>query len=117
MQKAHEADKSAENDGMDIPKEIARRQERILPIKEAKLKIEQRAHERYEKEKKLYEEKMAKCKAKEEKTRPFTLLCHPKVEHSLIITPDSYSICRCFTLGERKLNTPGSIDSRKGSVI
>ena len=68
MQKAHEADKSAENDGMDIPKEIARRQERILPIKEAKLKIEQRAHERYEKEKKLYEEKMDKHKAKEEKT-------------------------------------------------
>jgi transposase len=68
MQKAHEADNSDENDGMDIPEEIARREERILAIKEAKLKIEQRANERYEKEKKLYEEKMDKRKAKEEKT-------------------------------------------------
>ena len=68
MQKAHEEDNSDENDGMDIPEEIARREERILAIKEAKLKIEQRANERYEKEKKLYEEKMDKRKAKEEKT-------------------------------------------------
>ena len=68
MQKAHEADNSDENDGMDIPQEIARREERIAVIKEAKRNIEQRAKARYEKEKKLYDEKMAKRKAKEEKT-------------------------------------------------
>jgi hypothetical protein len=68
MQKAKEADHSDENDGMDIPEEIARREERIAVIKEAKRNIEQRAKERYEKEKKLYDEKMAKRKAKEEKT-------------------------------------------------
>jgi len=68
MQKAHEADNSDENDGMDIPQEIIRREDRISVIKEAKIKIQQRAKERYEKEKKLYDEKMAKRKAKEEKT-------------------------------------------------
>jgi len=50
MQKANEADNSDENDGMDIPKEISRREDRIAVIKEAKAKIEQRAKERYEKE-------------------------------------------------------------------
>jgi hypothetical protein len=68
MQKAHEADNSDENDGMNIPEEIARREDRISVIKEAKRTIEQRAQARYETEKKLYEEKMATRKAKEEKT-------------------------------------------------
>ena len=68
MQKAHEADSSDETDGMDIPKEIARREKRILAIKEAKRKIEQRAQARYEAKKQRYEEMMARRKAKEEKT-------------------------------------------------
>jgi transposase len=68
MQKADEADNSDENDGMDIPKEISRREDRIAVIKEAKEKIEQRAKERYEKEEAEYQEKMRKRKAKEEKT-------------------------------------------------
>ncbi len=65
MQKANEADNSDENDGMDIPEEISRREDRITVIKEAKEKIEQRSKERYDKEKKLYDEKMNKRKAKE----------------------------------------------------
>ena len=35
---------------MDIPTELLRREERLKVIKEAKAKIEQRAKERYEKE-------------------------------------------------------------------
>ncbi len=68
MQKANEADNSDENDGMDIPEEISRREDRIIVIKEAKEKIEQRSKERYDKEKKLYDEKMNKRKAKEKFT-------------------------------------------------
>jgi len=68
MQKANEADNSDENDGMDIPEEINRREDRIAVIKEAKEKIQQRAKEHYDKEKKLYDEKMNKRKTKEEKT-------------------------------------------------
>ena len=68
MEKANEADNSDENDGMDIPEEISRREDRIAVIKEAKEKIEQRAKERYDKEKKLYDEKINKRKAKEKLT-------------------------------------------------
>jgi len=64
MQKANEADDSDENDGMNIPDEIARREDRLEVIKEAKAKIEQRASERYEKEKALYDEKVKKRKEK-----------------------------------------------------
>ncbi len=68
MQKANEADNNDENDGMDIPEEISRREDRIAVIKEAKEKIKQRAKERYDKEKKLYDEKINKRKAKEKLT-------------------------------------------------
>ena len=68
MKKANEADSSDENDGMDIPEEISRREDRIAVIKEAKTKIEQRAKERYDQEKKHYDEKITKRKAKEKLT-------------------------------------------------
>ena len=68
MEKANEADNSDEHDGMNIPEEISRREDRIAVIKEAKEKIEQRSKERYDKEKKLYDEKMNKRKAKEKLT-------------------------------------------------
>ena len=68
MHKAKEADNDDDNDGMDIPGEIARREDRIAVIKEAKAKIEERAKERYEKEKALYREKMHRRKEKEKLT-------------------------------------------------
>jgi len=64
MQKAQEADNDDENDGMSIPEEIARREDRIAVIKEAKAKIEQRAKERYDKEETQYQEKIKKRKLK-----------------------------------------------------
>ena len=68
MKKAKEADTVNENDGMSIPDEIARREDRIAVIKEAKEKIEARASQRYEKEKALYDEKMKKREEKEKLT-------------------------------------------------
>ena len=68
MLQASEADDSNENDGMSIPDEIARREDRIKVIKEAKAKIEQRAEERYSKENEAYKKKMKARKEKEEKT-------------------------------------------------
>lgn len=68
MQKANDTDNSDENDGMDIPEEIGRREDRIAVIKEAKEKIEQRSKEHYDKAKKLYDEKMNKRKEKEKLT-------------------------------------------------
>ena len=68
LQKAKDADNKEDNDGMNIPDEIARRKDRLEVIKAAKEKIEQRAKERYEQEKKEYDEKIKKREAKEQLT-------------------------------------------------
>ena len=68
LKKAQEADNSKSDDGMNIPEEIARREDRLKAIKEAKEKIEARAKVRYDKELKEYQEKMDKREAKEKLT-------------------------------------------------
>lgn len=68
LKKAQEADNSKSDDGLNIPEEIERREDRLKVIKEAKEKIEARAKERYDKESKAYQEKMDKREAKEKLT-------------------------------------------------
>jgi len=65
LKKAQEADNTQSDDGLNIPEEIERREDRLQVIKEAKEKIEARAAERYKKEKALYDEKMNKRVAKD----------------------------------------------------
>ena len=78
MKKAKEADNTKSDDGMNIPEEIARREDRLKAIKEAKEKIEARAAQRYEKECAEYKEKMDKRKAKEKLTGKKTSGKKPK---------------------------------------
>ena len=68
LQKAKDADNQEDNDGMNIPDEIARRKDRLEVIKAAKEKIEQRANERYKQELKEYEAKIKKREDKEKLT-------------------------------------------------
>ena len=68
MRLAKEADSTEIPDGMDIPEELARRQDRLAAITEAKVKIKQRANERYSREKEEYEGKVAARKAKAKKS-------------------------------------------------
>jgi transposase len=68
LKKAKEADNSKSDDGLNIPEEIERREDRLKVIKEAKEKIEARAKVRYDKESKVYKEKMDKREAKEKLT-------------------------------------------------
>ena len=68
LKKAQEADNTQSDDGMNIPEEIERREDRLKAIKEAKEKIEARAKERYDKELKEHNEKIAKREAKEQLT-------------------------------------------------
>jgi hypothetical protein len=65
---AEKADSEKIPDGMDIPQELSRRQDRLQAIAEAKAKIEERAAQRYAQEQKEHEEKIAARKAKAEKT-------------------------------------------------
>ncbi len=65
---AEKADSEDKPDGMNIPEELSRRNERLAAIAKAKEKIEERAAERYAQEKKEYDEKMKKREAKEKET-------------------------------------------------
>jgi len=68
LQHAQEVDEAESDEPMDIPAELSRREDRLKAITEAKEKIEQRAKERYDKEKFEYDEKMKVRQAKEKKT-------------------------------------------------
>lgn len=67
LKKAEQAD--AEDDPeMDIPDELARREDRLAAIERAKAEIERRARERFEAEQTEYEAKLKKRRAHEAKT-------------------------------------------------
>ena len=59
LQRAEAADQTDIPDGMSIPEELMRREERLKAIAEAKAEIERRAAERYAAEREAYEKKVA----------------------------------------------------------
>lgn len=61
---AEKTDRAGTPDGMDVPAEIARREDRLAAIAQAKAKIEQRAAERYLAERQEFQAKQAQRKAK-----------------------------------------------------
>lgn len=67
MEKAEEADVEELPDETSVPEEIARREERLEKIREAKQTIEERAQKRHEEEKAAYGEKMEKRREEEER--------------------------------------------------
>jgi transposase len=66
IQMAQDADQTEIPDGMSVPEEIERREERLAAIARAKAEIEARAAERYAQERAAYEKKMAERAAREE---------------------------------------------------
>ena len=66
LRQAGEADEADLPDGMSIPDELARREERLDSIAKAKAEIQRRASERYAKEKETHDQKMAERKVKEQ---------------------------------------------------
>jgi len=67
LRRAEQADAEDESD-MDIPDELARREDRLIAIKKAKAEIERRAQERFEGEQVAYEAKLKQRKDKEVET-------------------------------------------------
>ena len=65
LAKAEEADSTPLQDGLSIPGEIKRREDRIAKLKEAKKTLEERAKARFEAEQADYEAKLAAREAKE----------------------------------------------------
>jgi transposase len=68
LARAEAADKADIPDGMSIPDELARREERLAKLAEARARIEARAKERYEREKAEHLAKLAARQAKTEAT-------------------------------------------------
>jgi transposase len=81
LKKAEQADAEDEPE-MDIPDELARREDRLAAIEKAKAEIERRARERFEAEQGEYEEKLNKRKDKEEKTGKKARGRAPKAPHA-----------------------------------
>jgi transposase len=65
---AEEADQAESPDGMSVPEELERREERLAAIAQAKAAIAARAAERYAREQAAYDQKMAERQAQEERT-------------------------------------------------
>ena len=61
---AEQADQTAVPDGMDLPEEIARREERLATLAQARAKIEVHAKERYARELAEYQDKLARWEEK-----------------------------------------------------
>jgi transposase len=68
LQKAEAADQADVPDGMSIPDELKRREDRLAKLAEAKAKIEARAKERFEQEQTEHEAKMKARAAREAET-------------------------------------------------
>lgn len=62
---AEQADQTDIPDGVSLPEELKRREDRLAAMAAAKVKIAARAEERYQREKAEYDEKMARRAAKE----------------------------------------------------
>ena len=65
---AEQADQANIPDGVSLPDEIKRREDRLAAMAEAKIKIAARAAERYSREKAQFDEKMTRRAAKEQAT-------------------------------------------------
>jgi transposase len=65
---AEQADQADVPDGVSLPEELKRREDRLAAMAVAKTKIAARADERYQQEKAEYDEKMARRAAKQEAT-------------------------------------------------
>lgn len=68
LRQAEDADRADLPDGLDIPDELSRREERLAAIARAKAEIEQRAAERYAEEQADYKQKLDKRKTREKTT-------------------------------------------------
>ena len=66
LKMAEDSDSRPVNDGLDVPAEIARREQRLGALEQAKLKIKQRAAERHAVEQREHEVKCAKRQAQRE---------------------------------------------------
>lgn len=103
VRKAEDADSAPLEDGLSVPDEISRREERIKRLEEARRIIEERRAEQYEQEEKDYE---AKLKAREKKRKNGRKRLGPEPKPP-VETPDDKTQYN-FTDGESRIMKSGN---------
>ena len=122
---AEQAEQGNVPDGMNVPDEIARREDQLKAIAQAKSKIEARAKERYERETREYD---AKVKAREEKeaktgkkprgTAPTVPSETPRAQDQVNLTDDESRIMKVAAGGfEQCYNAQAMVDTESLLVV
>lgn len=122
---AEAADQSAAPDGMSVPAEIARREDQLKAITEAKAQIEARAKERYSREKAEFDARMAIRQAKETETGkkprgkpPTPPTDTPRPEDQTNLTDDESRIMKVAGGGfEQCYNAQAVVDTESMLVV
>lgn len=122
---AEQADQSAVPDGMSLPAEITRRQARLEAMAAAKIKIEERAKARFDKEQAEYESKLAhrEAKAKESGKKPGGKppkppTAGPKAQDQLNLTDEESRIMPVSGGGfEQAYNAQAAVDTTSMLVV
>ena len=120
---AEQADRADVPDGVSLPAEIKRREDRLSAMAEAKAKIEARAKERFEREQAAYETKVAQreAKAKENGKKPSGKppkppASGPKAEDQVNLTDNESRIMKVAGGGfEQAYNAQAAVDT--GSML
>ncbi|MHB9102420.1 MAG: IS1182 family transposase [Sulfuricella sp.] len=122
---AEAADQSAVPDGMSVPAEIARREDQLKAITEARTQIEARAKERYAREKAEFDTQMAARQAQETETgkkprgkSPTPPTDTPRPEDQINLTDDESRIMKVAGGGfEQCYNAQAVVDTESMLVV
>jgi IS5 family transposase len=121
---AEAADRSAVPEGVSLPEEIKRREDRLAAIAQAKAKIEARAQERFAREQAEYQAKLAKRAAKEASGKkpggkpPQPPQAGPRPDDQVNLTDEESRIMKVAGGGfEQCYNAQGVVDTESMLVI
>jgi len=123
--KANSADKADIPDGMNVPEEIQRREQRLPGIAAAKAEIERRASERHTREQAAYEEKVAVRAKKAEETgkkpkgkQPKPPTDGPKPKDQVNLTDEESRIMPVSGGGfEQTYNAQAAVDTKSKLIV
>lgn len=122
---AEQADQSRLPDGVDLPAEIQRREDRLTAMAEAKAKIEARAKARFEREQAEYQGNLAARDAKQKKTGkkpggrpPKPPAAGPKAKDQINLTDEASRIMPVSGGGfEQSYNAQAAVDTDSMLVV
>jgi len=125
LKKAESADKADIPDGMNVPEELQRREQRLSAIAAAKTEIERRAVERHTREQAAYEEKIAARAKKAEETgkkpkgkQPKPPTPGPKPKDQVNLTDDESRIMPVSGGGfEQTYNAQAAVDTKSKLIV